>query len=109
MKKEQRIMMGSSKPDGDDRETAHVDLDDLGPEQVMEMLLVFLAQNLTKAGMDEDFILIVRDPVRKRWGSMTTIRDVEELGRILRLLGNNVPDEVEEKILKPEDLIKRSN
>ncbi len=106
---EKRVILGSSKPEGDTRETVHVDLDDMTQEQVLEMLLVFLAQNLTKAGMDEEFILIVRDPQLKRWGSMTTIRDVKRMTEILRKLSTNVPDEVEEKVLKPEDYVKRSN
>lgn len=91
----------------------HVDLESLDPEERLNFLLLFIAQNLRSCDLTDDFVLIVRaaptHPERKGWGVLSTITDAEEINKLLLKLGKKPGDFVEERGISTTDFLKRGH
>lgn len=80
-------------------------IDDLPPEQILNFIIMFAAQNMKKTGHGEDFILICKHP-QKGWGAHSTM-SFEETTRVLKLLSarGDTPDYTEVRSLEMEDFV----
>jgi hypothetical protein len=91
----------------------HIDLDEIPPERVPFFLMMFLAQNMEKAGLSDDFVLLVRRRADDRPGLFTTVRDPAQLRRMLRSAANKADTlkegEADEEAVNMSEFMPRRN
>ncbi len=78
--KKGKVAVGSGTPSDADH---HINMDELPKEQIPNLMMMFLAQNMEKAGLSDEFILLVRTPDGHN-GLYTTITDEDVIRERLR-------------------------